>query len=51
MPNVEILTFSPAGSTLAVRPFCHNEHYWQVYFDANRAITRILMPDQIRRVS
>jgi small conductance mechanosensitive channel len=21
-----------------VRPFCHNDHYWQVYFDTNRAI-------------
>ena len=51
-PHVEILTFNPAGSTLAVRPFCHNDHYWQVYFDANRAISRILLSDQvIRRVS
>jgi small conductance mechanosensitive channel len=23
---------------LAVRPYCHNEHYWQVYFDTNRTI-------------
>jgi len=51
-PNVELLTIHPGGSTLAVRPFCRNEHYWQVYFDANRAISRIIMPDQgIRRVS
>jgi small conductance mechanosensitive channel len=51
-PHVEILTFNPAGSTLAVRPFCHNDHYWQVYFDANRAISRILLSDPvIRRVS
>jgi small conductance mechanosensitive channel len=21
-----------------VRPFCHNSHYWQVYFDTNKAI-------------
>jgi small conductance mechanosensitive channel len=23
---------------LAVRPYCNNEHYWQVYFDTNRLI-------------
>jgi small conductance mechanosensitive channel len=23
---------------LAVRPFCNNAHYWQVYFDTNRVI-------------
>jgi small conductance mechanosensitive channel len=23
---------------LAVRPYCHTDHYWQVYFDTNRAI-------------
>jgi small conductance mechanosensitive channel len=23
---------------LAVRPYCHNDHYWQVYFDTNRLI-------------
>jgi small conductance mechanosensitive channel len=22
----------------AVRPFCHDDAYWQVYFDTNRAI-------------
>jgi len=37
-PQVEILQFTAAGPLLAVRPSCHNEHYWQVYFDANRAI-------------
>jgi small conductance mechanosensitive channel len=21
-----------------VRPYCHNQHYWQVYFDTNRLI-------------
>jgi small conductance mechanosensitive channel len=24
---------------LAVRPFTHTDHYWQVYFDTNRVIT------------
>jgi small conductance mechanosensitive channel len=37
-PDVEILTFTLAGPVLAVRPYCHNEHYWQVYFATNQAI-------------
>jgi small conductance mechanosensitive channel len=37
-PDVEILDFNLAGPVLAVRPYCHNDHYWQVYFDTNRAI-------------
>lgn len=31
--EVEILEFNLVGPVLAVRPFCHNDHYWQVYFD------------------
>ena len=37
-PDVEILTFNLAGPVLAVRPYCNNTHYWQVYFDTNKAI-------------
>jgi len=37
-PDVEILQFNPLGPVLAVRPYCSNEHYWQVYFDTNRTI-------------
>jgi small conductance mechanosensitive channel len=37
-PVVEILQFTPVGPQLCVRPFCRNEHYWQVYFDTNRLI-------------
>jgi small conductance mechanosensitive channel len=37
-PDVEILTFTLAGPVLAVRPYCNNAHYWQVYFDTTRAI-------------
>lgn len=37
-PDVEILTFNPMGAVLAVRPYCNNQHYWQVYFDSNRLI-------------
>ncbi|MBX9608668.1 MAG: mechanosensitive ion channel family protein [Gammaproteobacteria bacterium] len=41
-PEVEILDFNLVGPVLAVRPFCHNDHYWQVYFDGNRAIRESL---------
>jgi small conductance mechanosensitive channel len=37
-PDVEILTFNERGPVLAVRPYCHTAHYWQVYFDTNRTI-------------
>ncbi|MFZ0107595.1 MAG: mechanosensitive ion channel family protein [Thiobacillus sp.] len=41
-PQVEILEFNLVGPVLAVRPFCHNDHYWQVYFDANRVMRESL---------
>ncbi|OLP16133.1 mechanosensitive ion channel protein MscS [Leptolyngbya sp. 'hensonii'] len=37
-PDVEILEFNLAGPVLAVRPYCNNTHYWQVYFDTNKMI-------------
>jgi small conductance mechanosensitive channel len=37
-PDVEILEFNLAGPVLAVRPYCHTDHYWQVYFDTNKVI-------------
>lgn len=37
-PEVEILQFNPEGPLLAVRPYCHTDHYWQVYFDGNKLI-------------
>ena len=40
-PSVEILTFNPMGTVIAVRPFCHTDHYWQVYFDTNKAIAAV----------
>jgi small conductance mechanosensitive channel len=40
--EVEILEFTLVGPVLAVRPFCHNDHYWQVYFDGNRIIRESL---------
>ena len=37
-PVVDVLQFTPAGPQLCVRPYCTNQHYWQVYFDTNRLI-------------
>jgi small conductance mechanosensitive channel len=37
-PDVEILEFNLNGPVLAVRPYCHTDHYWQVYFDTNKVI-------------
>ncbi|WP_028223059.1 mechanosensitive ion channel family protein [Paraburkholderia oxyphila] len=37
-PDVEVLSFTPEGPLLCVRPYTSNDHYWQVYFDTNRAI-------------
>jgi small conductance mechanosensitive channel len=37
-PDVEILQFTPEGPLLAVRPYCHTDYYWQVYFDTHKAI-------------
>lgn len=39
-PDVEILDFNALGTLLAVRPYCHTSHYWQVYFDTNRLIAQ-----------
>ena len=37
-PDIEILKLDAAGPVLAVRPYCHNDNYWQVYFDTNKII-------------
>ena len=39
--EVNILEFNLVGPVLAVRPYCNNDHYWQVYFDTNEAIVRV----------
>lgn len=41
-PLIDILEFNERGTMLVVRPFCHNDHYWQVYFDTNRAIAETM---------
>ncbi|MGA7953930.1 MAG: mechanosensitive ion channel family protein [Gloeobacterales cyanobacterium] len=40
-PDVEILEHNPAGIVLAVRPYCSNADYWQVYFDTNKLIQEV----------
>jgi small conductance mechanosensitive channel len=37
-PDVEILDFNTLGPVLAVRPYTHTDHYWQVYFETNKLI-------------
>jgi len=37
-PDIEIMDFNERGAQLCVRPYCHTAHYWQVWFDTNRAI-------------
>jgi len=40
-PEVHMLDLNLVGPIIAVRPFCHTDHYWQVYFDTNEAIVRV----------
>jgi small conductance mechanosensitive channel len=40
-PDVEILQFTEFGPVLAVRPYTYTDHYWQVYFDVNKAIVAV----------
>jgi small conductance mechanosensitive channel len=39
-PEVSLLDINLVGTVIAVRPYCHTDHYWQVYFDTNEAIVR-----------
>jgi small conductance mechanosensitive channel len=41
-PEVNILSFDEGCCTLAVRPFAHNDNYWQVYFDSTEALRGLL---------
>jgi len=36
--EVNVLDINLVGPVIAVRPYCHTDHYWQVYFDTNEAI-------------
>lgn len=39
-PEVNLLDINLMGCVISVRPYCHTDHYWQVYFDTNEAIVR-----------
>jgi len=40
-PEVSLLDINLVGTVIAVRPYCHTDHYWQVYFDTNEAMVRV----------
>ena len=40
-PEVNLLDINLNGAVIAVRPYTHTDHYWQVYFDTNEAILRV----------
>jgi small conductance mechanosensitive channel len=57
-PEVNLLDMNLVGPVISVRPYCHTDNYWQVYFDTNEAIVRTAKqagwaaptPTQINRV-
>jgi small conductance mechanosensitive channel len=40
-PEVSLADLNGLGPVIAVRPYCHNDHYWQVHADTNAAILRV----------
>jgi small conductance mechanosensitive channel len=40
-PEVNLIDMRLEGPQIAVRPYTHTDHYWQVYFDTNAAIVRV----------
>lgn len=40
-PEINLLDLKLEGPVIAVRPYTHNDHYWQVYFDTNEAIVKV----------
>ena len=40
-PEVNLIDMNLVGPVISVRPYTHNDHYWQVYFDTNEAIVRV----------
>jgi small conductance mechanosensitive channel len=40
-PEVSLLETNLNGPVIAVRPYTHTDHYWQVYFDVNEMMTRV----------
>ena len=41
-PQIEIQRITARGVQLVVRPSAHNDHYWQVYHDTQKAMMEIL---------
>ncbi len=39
-PEISMIDLNLVGPVIAVRPYTHTDHYWQVYFDTNEAIVR-----------
>lgn len=39
-PEVNLIDLNLLGPVIAVRPYCSNEHYWQVFFQVNETIVR-----------
>lgn len=37
-PAIELLEVNSQGPVLSVRPSCHNDHYWEVFFGTTRLI-------------
>jgi small conductance mechanosensitive channel len=40
-PEISLLDINLVGTVIAVRPYCHTDHYWQVYFATNEAMVRV----------
>ncbi|MFM1798705.1 MAG: hypothetical protein RLZZ117_983 [Cyanobacteriota bacterium] len=47
-PVVDLLEFKKKGPRLAVWLFTHTNSYWQVYFDANRVISNVLLRHNLK---
>lgn len=50
-PDVEILDFNLVGPVLAVRPYTHTDHYWQVYFDTNKMLSQAGFPAPEQKIT
>ncbi|WNW12486.1 mechanosensitive ion channel family protein [Pseudomonas sp. DTU_2021_1001937_2_SI_NGA_ILE_001] len=46
--DVQVAAANADNLTLAVRPYCHNDHYWPVYYQATEVIRRMLQEEGAR---
>ncbi len=57
-PDVTLLDMNASGPVIAIRPYTHTDHYWQVYFDTNQMMIRVAneagwpapMPTNVTRI-